>query len=308
MYTAFYGLKEEPFRLTPDPRFLHLAEPHRAVLKGLIYGIVYRKGFVVTTGAAGTGKTTLLHTTLQILNKKFTGDLRISSALIVNPTVTREELLELVLDEFEVHCTASTKPRRLAALHEHLLATNRRGATSALIVDEAHLMSPELLEEIRLLSNVDTYQEKLLQIVLSGQPELAEVLAGPRMVAIRQRIAIRQHLRPLTAPETRAYVAERLYASGLRGETLFRSESLEAIHVCAQGIPRVINLLCDNCLALGYDAKLKQIGPDIVHDAAAMLGISEQTSPHDMDSAIPDSDLNLTRPVAARQASSRGEA
>jgi len=167
MYRSFYGLKDGPFRLTPDSRFFHLSEPHQNALRVLLEGIFYRKGLVMITGPIGTGKTTLVHTALQIFTDK---KMPVQSALLFNPTLTREEFLEMMLDEFEVKCTATSKPKRLAALHEMLLDIQRRGGTSVLFIDEAHLLSPELLEEIRLLGNADTHQEKLLQIVLSGQP------------------------------------------------------------------------------------------------------------------------------------------
>ncbi|HEV2991210.1 MAG TPA: AAA family ATPase, partial [Candidatus Angelobacter sp.] len=153
MYLAFYGLKDEPFRLTPDPRYLHMSEPHKAALTVLLEGILYRKGLVMITGPIGTGKTTLIHTALQMLTDISKQKMPIKSALLFNPVLTRDEFLEMMLDEFEVNCTATSKPRRLAALHDMLLETQRRGGTAVLFIDEAHLLSPELLEEIRLLGN-----------------------------------------------------------------------------------------------------------------------------------------------------------
>jgi hypothetical protein len=169
MYTSFYNLREEPFRLTSDPKFFHLSEPHAAALAALIEAVMRRKGFVLMTGMIGTGKTTVVHTALQILWERATTSNPISSAFILNPTLSREEFLEMILTEFEITCTGTSKPARLSALQQMLLDTQRRGGTSLLFVDEAHLLSPELLEEIRLLSNADTYQEKLLQIVLCAQ-------------------------------------------------------------------------------------------------------------------------------------------
>jgi general secretion pathway protein A len=268
MYLNFYGLEKEPFRLTPDLRFLHLAEAHRNVLATLLSGIVGRKGFLVMTGPIGTGKTTLLHATLYALAQHFKGNQRINSAFLVNPTFSREDFLEAVLDEFEVQCSATSKPKRLAALHEVLLEAQRRGSTSVLFVDEAHLLSTELLEEIRLLSNLDTYQEKLLQIVLSGQPELCKLLISPQLSALRQRVAVRAQLRELTAPESRGYIAERLHSAGLRGSSPFTGAALDAIYELSQGVPRVINLLCDRCLLLGFGAKIKSITAEIVQIAA----------------------------------------
>ena len=274
MYTAFYQLKEEPFRLTPDPRFLHLADPHRTALKVLLQGVLQRKGFTVVAGPVGTGKTTLLHTALQILTEKSEGRGRLVSAFLVNPTLSPSELLEAVLDEYEINCTATSKPRRLAALHQMLFQTQQQGGTAVLLIDEAHLMTVELLEEIRLLGNTDTYQEKLLQIVLCGQPELFAVLQRPELQALQQRIASTCLLRPLSLPETRAYVAERLHAAGLRGSSPFTGTAVESIHKLSNGVPRLINLLCDACLTAGFDLKRKQIDVLIVDQAAEeVLGL-----------------------------------
>jgi general secretion pathway protein A len=273
MYTAFYNLKEQPFRLTPDPRFLHLAEPHRIALKVLLEGVLLRKGFLVMVGPVGTGKTTMLHAALHMLSERSVGTNRLATAFLVNPTLTRDEFFEAVLDEFEITSDSSSKPRRLAALHQMLLETQQRGATAVLFVDEAHLLPPDLLEEIRLLSNADTYQEKLLQIVLCGQPELSTLLDRDDLRALRQRIAARCELRPLSLPETRAYITERLYAAGLRGPGPFAGAALEAVYEVSGGVPRLINLLCDGSLSIGFALRQKQIERDIVDEAASNLGL-----------------------------------
>jgi general secretion pathway protein A len=271
MYTRFYELKEEPFRLTPDPRFLHLADPHRAALKLLLQGVIQRKGFLVVTGPVGTGKTTLLHTALQILSEKSGPGNRVVSAFLVNPTLSPSELLEAMLDEFEISCSSPTKPARLAAFHQMLYQTQQQGGTSLLLIDEAHLMSVELLEEIRLLGNTDTYQEKLIQIVLSGQPELFRVLHRPELRALQQRIAGTCQLRPLSLPETRAYIAERLHAAGLRGAVPFTTTAMESVHNLSGGVPRLINLLCDSSLSIGFEIEKRQIDQAIVKQAAEDL-------------------------------------
>jgi general secretion pathway protein A len=274
LYTAFYQLKEEPFRLTPDPRFLHLADPHRTALKVLLQGVLQRKGFTVVAGPVGTGKTTLLHTALQILTEKSEGRGRLVSAFLVNPTLAPAELLEAVLEEYEISCTATSKPRRLAALHQMLFQTQQQGGTAILLIDEAHLMSVELLEEIRLLGNTDTYQEKLLQIVLCGQPELFAVLQRPELQALQQRIASTCLLRPLSLPEVRAYMAERLHAAGLRGSSPFTGTAVEVIHRLTGGVPRLINLLSDACLLVGFELKRKQIDQFLVEQASEdVLGL-----------------------------------
>jgi len=271
MYLSFFGLREEPFQITSNPRFLYLAEPHRNALIAVLGGVVYRRGFILATGPIGTGKTTLLHTALDILSRKFGNTL--VSAFLVNPTLTRDEFLETLLDEFEIACPASTKPRRVLALRQLFLDTQRNGGTSVLILDEAHLLSSEVLEEIRLLSNADTYQEKPLQIVLSGQPELVSMLDTPALAALRQRIAVRATLRTLTAQETTHYVGERLRVSGLRGNLPFSMLSLESIHYYAGGVPRLINLLCDRCLSLAYEQQHREVDGEMVTHAARSLAL-----------------------------------
>jgi general secretion pathway protein A len=276
MYTTFYNLREEPFRLTSDPRFFHLAEPHAAALATVVEAVMRRKGFVVMTGPIGTGKTTVVHTALQILSERAATDHPISSAFILNPTLSREEFLEMVLTEFEIPCTGTSKPARLAALQRMLLETQRKGGTSLLLVDEAHLLTPELLEEIRLLSNADTYQEKLLQIVLCGQPELLGILHKPQMRALLQRVASSCSLRPLNLTEVRAYVAERLQSAGYRGAiTLFPTQVLEEIVRLTEGVPRLINLLCDACLTNGYKANRPVVDLATVEESASDLGMHE---------------------------------
>jgi len=276
MYTNFYNLREEPFRLTSDPRFFHLSEPHAAALATVVEAVMRRKGFVVMTGPIGTGKTTVVHTALQILSERAATSHPISSAFILNPTLSREEFLEMVLTEFEIPCTGTSKPTRLAALQRMLLETQRKGGTSLLLVDEAHLLTPELLEEIRLLSNSDTYQEKLLQIVLCGQPELLGMLHKPQMRALLQRVASSCSLRPLNLAEVRAYVAERLQSAGYRGAiTLFPTQVLEEIVRLTEGVPRLINLLCDACLANGYRTNRPVVDLETVEESASELGLDE---------------------------------
>lgn len=278
MYFEYYNLKEEPFRLTPDPRFLHMAEPYRIALKALLQGVLLRKGFIVLSGPVGAGKTTLLHAALQILTGHEATKGKIVSAFLVNPLLTRDEFLEALLDEFEVPCSSTSKVQRLAALHKMLLETQRRGATTIALIDEAHLLSPELLEEIRLLSNADTYQEKLIQIILAGQPELIPLLARPEMRALHQRIASRSELRALSMPETRMYIAERLHAAGLRGDSPFSESALEAVFGYSQAVPRLINLICGNALEIGFRTQQKPIGPEVIEEAAMALGLSEPSS------------------------------
>jgi general secretion pathway protein A len=278
MYLSFYHFAAEPFRLTPDPRFLHLAQPHRDALTGLIQGVAQRKGFVVLTGPIGTGKTTVLRASLELLTDQVFNGTPLASAFIVNPTLTREEFLEYLLEEFEIQCGSVSKPRRLIALQKMLLSTQKQGGTAVLIVDEAHLLSAELLEEIRLLSNADLDREKLLQVVLCGQPELLTLLQRPDLQALRQRVASWSLLRPLTLPETRVYIAERMHVAGLEGASPFSSAALEEIHRHGQGVPRLINLICDQCLRTGYTTQQEKIGVHIVEDAAGELALTTSTT------------------------------
>lgn len=292
MYLSYYQLKDEPFRLTPDPRFLHLSEPHQMALTTVLEGIFYRKGLVMITGPIGTGKTTLVHAALQLLSSK---KMPIKSALLFNPTLSRDEFMEMMLEEFEVTCTSNSKPKRLMALHQMLLDTQRSGGTSVLFIDEAHLLSSELLEEIRLLGNADTHQEKLLQIVLSGQPELATMMNRRELSALQQRIASRAQLRPLSQAETRVYIAERLHAAGLDGATPFPVQTIETIYKYTEGVPRLLNLVCDACLVTGFKTQRRTIQPDIVDDVAISLGldhaepvvVEERNSPAEKILAVP---------------------
>ncbi len=271
MYISFYGFREEPFRLTPDPRFLHLAQPHRATLEALVRSVAGRKGFIVVQGPIGTGKTTLLHAAMQLLSRLTDPTPPLASAFVLNPLLSRDEFLETLLTEFEVPCTSPSKPVRLAALHKMFLEKQRQGGTSVLIVDEAHLLTVELCEEIRLLSNADSYREKLLQVVLCGQPELSLLLQRRELRALQQRISQHCVLRQLSLPETRSYIAERMHAAGLRDPSPFPSVSIEAVHSYTQGVPRVINQVCDAALILGFTMRRKEIQSDLIEEAAAQL-------------------------------------
>lgn len=286
MDLSFFGLREAPFSLTPDPRFLHLAEPHRAALASLLQGVVYHRGFMVVTGPVGTGKTTLMHACLRILTEKLFAGKPISLAFLVNPTLTREELLEALLVDFEVECPSTSKPRRLEALRQAFLETQRRGGTSVLVIDEAHLLTLELLEEIRLLSNADTYREKLLQVILCGQPELASLLAKPEVRALQQRIASRCQLRALSLPETRAYLAERLHAAGLQRTSPFLGPSVKEIYRYTGGVPRLVNLICEASLWIAWNTQRKQLEPDIIQEAAASLGLVEAIAPDPAEASL----------------------
>jgi general secretion pathway protein A len=274
MYSAFYGLKQEPFRLTPDPRFLHLAEPHRNTLRAMVEGVSERKGLQVSVGPIGTGKTTLLYCLQHILAHEASPERPLRSAFVVNPTLTAKELFETIFDELEISFAAG-KPARLRALHKLLLDSHRRNGAVVLIIDEAHLLAPALIEEVRLLLNLDNYPVNVLQVILCGQPELLPLLMKPELAALKQRIAVFSKLRPLTLVESRAYIAERMHVAGLQSEGPFTTAALEETFRLTKGVPRLINLLCDRALSLGFGRQLRKIGADCVTEAAADLSFAE---------------------------------
>ncbi|MBZ5506250.1 MAG: AAA family ATPase [Acidobacteriia bacterium] len=278
MYSSFYGLKQDPFRLTPDPRFLHLAEPHRNTLRAMVEGVAGRKGLQVAIGPIGTGKTTLLYCLQHILSHEATAERPLRTAFVVNPTLTTDELFESLFDELEIHASAPTKPARLRALHELLLSSHKSNSAVVIIIDEAHLMPPELIEEIRLLMNLDNYPVNVLQIILSGQPELLPLLMKPELAALRQRISVVTKLRALTLMESRAYIAERMHVAGLRGESPFNTPALEEIHKLTNGVPRLINSICDHALAIGFRRQMRKIGADLVIEAAEEMGLMQLSS------------------------------
>lgn len=274
MYLGFYGLEREPFRLNPDPRFLHLASPHRSVLEAMLGGVSSSKGLQVSVGPIGTGKTTLLYCLQQILMHEATAERPVRTAFIVNPVLTSLEFFETLFDELEVPPpTAKTKPAYLRAVHEILCEGQAKNGILLLIIDEAHLLSPALLEEVRLLLNLDSYAVNVMQVLLCGQPELLTLLSRPEFAALKQRVSVFTRLRPLTLVEARAYIAERMHIGGLRGEVPFLTPALEEIHRRSNGVPRVINTLCDRALSIGYRCRMQKIGADVVSEAADDLSI-----------------------------------
>jgi general secretion pathway protein A len=270
MYLGFYGLRQEPFRLAPDPRFLHLAESHRNTLRSMLEGVSARKGLQVATGPVGTGKTTLLYCLQHILSHEASPEQPLRSAFVVNPTLTQDEFHESLLEELEMPAQGS-KPARLRALHQLMLRSYKENGNVVVIIDEAHLISPAVLEEIRLLVNLDNYPKSVLQIILCGQPELLVLLKRPELAALKQRIAIFSQLRVLTLGESRSYVAERLHVAGLPGESPFTALAIEEIHRFSAGVPRIINLLCDRSLTIGARQQMKKVGADCVNEAAEEL-------------------------------------
>ena len=242
MYNQFFGLSKAPFDLTPDPEFLYLTTQHREALAGLTYAILARKGFVVLTGNAGTGKTTLLTRILEHLPVS-----RIQSSVIVNPTLTPSEFLEATLLDFGFEDIPPSKAQRIAMLQSFLWRGHREGKVTALIVDEAHKLSLEVLEEIRLLGNFESANEKLLQIVLVGQSELDDLLNRENLRQFKQRISLRLAIEPLAETEIEQYIQYRWMKAG-GSEAPFSADAIASIGQASQGVPRVINVLCDNTL------------------------------------------------------------
>lgn len=262
MYTAFYGLREKPFSLTPDPRFLFLSESHREALAHLVYGIEQSEGFMAVTGEVGTGKTTLCRALL----RKLEADTEI--AFVFNPMSSGEELLRAISMEFGLITEGYSRVDLGRQLNEFLLETSRKGRRALLIVDEAQNLAPETLEEIRLLSNLETSSAKLIQILLFGQPELDEMLDSRELRQLRQRITVRWGLKPLTTAETREYVRHRLRIAAGRECDLFTDKALREVRRRARGIPRLINVLCDRALLAGYAAGETRLGPKSIDRAA----------------------------------------
>jgi general secretion pathway protein A len=274
MYLSFYGLKQEPFRLSPDPRFLHLAEPHRNTLRAMVEGVAARKGLQLSIGPIGTGKTTLLYSLQHILAHEARPDRPLRSAFVVNPVLTQDELFEMLFDELEITAPGTSKPARLRALHELLLDSHNRNGVVLLIIDEAHLLTPALFEEVRLLLNLDNYRVNVLQVILCGQPELVTSLMKPELGALKQRISVLSRLRPLTLVESRAYIAERLLIAGML-ESPFAMAALEEIYRLTSGVPRLINSLCDRALTIGFHRQSRRIEAAFIAEAAEEFSLAE---------------------------------
>ena len=252
MYLKFFELKEKPFELTPAPRYLFLTPGHREALAQLVYGIQEQKGFILMSGEVGTGKTTLLRTLLQRL-----GD-QVDSAFITNSTLPFDEILEYALADLGVPDPKGTRAQRLIALQKFLIEQRRAGRTTVLIIDEAQNLSVETLEQIRLLSNFETSSEKLVQIILAGQPELHGKLQRPELRQLRQRIALRCTLQPMHDEEVEQYIASHLRVAGARRQ-FFDSAAIRHITRYSSGIPRVVNILCDHCLLYAYADQTHEI-------------------------------------------------
>jgi general secretion pathway protein A len=267
MYEEFYGLAERPFSLTPNPRYVFYSERYRTALDELMYGIGRKEGFMLLTGAPGTGKTTLSRDLLEKLNHD-----KHRSALIFNPFLSGSEMLQALLTEFRVPFpAAASKNALLVALNDFLLNQLAEERTCVAIFDEAQHLSAEFLEQIRVLSNLETAEEKLIQIVLVGQPELLERIHMPGMAQLDQRVSVRSALSYLNREETKRYLHHRLNVAGAKGQVDFAPRAIEAIYKASGGIPRRINAIADQALLAGYVASTRTIGVKEVRSAVASL-------------------------------------
>ena len=273
MYKDFFGLQKLPFNLTPDPAFLYLPTKHREALAGLTYSVLERRGFVVLTGDAGTGKTTLINSVLSRLPSG-----RVESSIILNPTLTASEFLESVLLDFDIVDVPASKAQRLWKLQEFLARTYHENRYAVLVIDEAHKLSPEVLEEIRLLGNLESAADKFLQILLLGQSELDDLLNRQDLRQFKQRIALRLYIDPLSPSETCQYIRFRWARAGGRDTLPITSDALAAIAQWSQGIPRLINSICDSALLMAYADESPLVGSNYVRAAAANLALADSMS------------------------------
>jgi len=265
MYEAFFGLDEKPFNLTPDPRFLYLSEKHKEAFAHLKYAIANRTGFVMVSGEVGTGKTTICRSLVNQL------DVDTELAFIFNPMLSPRELLRSINEDFGIQSRGESIKELIDELNEYLLARNAEGKNCVLVLDEAQNLAPEVLEQVRLLSNLETTTQKLLQVVLIGQPELAHSLALPELRQLNQRITARYHLMPLSDAETLQYIACRLRVASGRGKVRFSRRAIRRVHKLAGGTPRRINAICDRALLVAFTRETRDISVGIVRQAAREL-------------------------------------
>jgi general secretion pathway protein A len=288
MYKSYYNLKRNPFDITPDPSFLFPTKRHNEALAALYYGVRRHKGFVVLTGEVGTGKTLLLRCLLQL----FKQNNDVAYAYVFNSRLSPVEFLQYIAADFGLPASGKNKSELLLELGGFVISRARKKLTTVLVVDEAHHLSADILEEIRLLTNLETAHEKLLQILLVGQPELDDQLDSIGLRQLKQRIALRSHLEPLDPNETKGYIDRRLQLASMNGQsqTLFSGDTLACIYQHSRGIPRLINTICENALITGYARQKRSITPDIIDEVAAdfRLDITYRPAPEktkDVDDA-----------------------
>jgi general secretion pathway protein A len=301
MYKSFFGLQSFAFQASPDPHFLYLTPHIKEVLACLEYGIAQRKGFVVMTGEVGTGKTTLLKTVLGWFPEG-----KVSTAFVFNPKLDALDFLEFILTDFGIPPRERTKSGMLLQLNRWLVERYREGGLCVIVIDEAQNLSTDLLEEIRLLTNLETTSEKLLQIVLSGQPELEEKLRLQSLRQLRQRVAIWCRTRPMSLEETKAYIAERIRIAGCK-DAVFSRQAVQLIHLHSKGIPRLVNLICEHALIGAYVEQLKPVPPRIVEEVVKDLDLLDHpflvsASP---ESLAPENGTGIVVPLTTKDSDSR---
>jgi type II secretory pathway predicted ATPase ExeA len=276
MYKSFFNLTRNPFELTPDPEFLFATKRHNEALAALYYGVRRHKGFVVLTGEVGTGKTLLLRCLLQL----FKQSKDVAYAYVFNSRLAPTEFLQYILSDFGLTTSGKNKSELLLGLGQYLISRSNKKQTTVLIVDEAHHLSADILEEVRLLTNLETTDDKLLQILLVGQPELDEKLDSIGLRQLKQRVALRSHLDPLDGEETRGYIERRLQIAGANSHTgtLFPAQTVAAVYRHSRGFPRLINTICENALVTAYAKQLHSVTPEIIHGIAEdfRLGVVQQ--------------------------------
>jgi general secretion pathway protein A len=276
MYRNFYGLKRNPFEISPDPFFFHPTDRHNEALASLYYGVQRRQGFVVLTGEVGTGKTLLARCLLELLKRTHS-----TFAYVYNPRLSVIEFLQYVLNDLHLPADGTNKGQLLLQLEHYLIARHNSGSATVLVIDEAQLLSWELLEEIRLLTNLETAQHKLLQILLVGQPELDLKLDSQDLRQLKQRISLRCHLTPLTGSEIRDYILHRLGLASVNseGRVMFTEPAMLAIEKYSRGIPRLVNAICENALIAGYAHQDPTISVEVVDEVAADFGLDQPSLP-----------------------------
>src|SRR3974390_244078 len=274
MYKQFFGLTKNPFEISPDPYFYHATPRHNEALANLHYGVGRRKGFIVITGEVGTGKTLLVRCLLAELRKN-----NIAFGYVFNPLLSTNEFFQYIMADLGLQYSGRSKTEMLLDLNRFLIQRHARGLITALVVDEAQALRPELLEEVRLLTNLETSQQKLLQIVLMGQPELEAVLDSPSLRQLKQRVSLRCQLLPLDEEQTHSYVLSRLERAGAKPEPpIFSEEALAKIYEYSRGIPRIINNLCENAMVNGFAREIRTVTPDMITEVAADFRLATTAS------------------------------
>src|ERR1039457_826433 len=278
MYKEFFGLRANPFNVNPDPRYLFLTRHTEEALACLTYGIQSRKGFVLLTGEVGTGKTTLINKLMEWLRLQ-----QVATAFIFNSRMDVPQFLDFMMADFGIPCDGQAKSQVLQRLYNWLLDRYRAGETAVLVVDEAQNLTDEVLEEIRMLTNLETFTEKLLQIVLVGQPELEQRLKQPQLRQLRQRLTLRAKTHALNLEETKSYKIGRAHVAGSNGEPVFEPEAVVALFRYSLGIPRIINLLCEHCLVSAFVDQKRTVSVEMVDSVAGDFDLTDSNAAASID-------------------------